>query len=188
MFIDNEIKKTYFDWLISNISFDCFQYSKLLTILINVDFEPIVDDDNNRYEEGLYLRKRFAQDFNFNDTLCNALVNDSPCSILEMMIALVYRMELIMANDEYGDRTHLWFSQMLTSLNIKQQTNGVINEVFVHNILNKLNSRNYCKNGYGGLFTIRDVDDRYDMRKYGIWDQMNLYINQIDKDSEHINL
>lgn len=185
----NDIGQSYFNWLISKVSADIFQYSKLLTILFNVNFVPIVEGDKNRAADGTYLRILYAREINVDKSIIEQGLNTPECTVLEMMVALAIRMENdIMYDDRLNDRTYLWFNQMLISMDLVNQIDINFNENYVYQRLTDFINRNYDSNGYGSLFTIRNVNNQIDMRQYEIWQQMQIYVNQIDKDSEHINI
>ena len=97
----------YFEWLKqlvsypnTNVSFD-----NLFKTLHNRIFIYTIPMDENRYMDGLQLRYRF-----FLRTGINVMDDRRPCSMLEMMAALSWRIEEdIMDNPVIGNRTPQWF-------------------------------------------------------------------------------
>lgn len=181
------LEQEYFEWLCSKIYYEGFgvNYSKLLSMLYDYDFIPIIDMDNNRVEDGRELMRRFAIE---KHTTLNALLNEGLtgvdqrgtkyCSILEMMVALAIRCEeTLMTNAEDGDKTSLWFFNMIESLGLIPMTDSNFEYKHVTQILDRFIDRKYDRNGKGGLFTIEGV--RVDMRDVEIWYQMCWYLDTI---------
>lgn len=187
MTIDNNVKHVYFKWL-ANIAIPYENnYKQLLSTLVQINFEPSMEEDNNRAIDGINFRKHFGNVNEVPKELIDHYLMNEPCSLLEMMVSLAFRMEeSIMYDSDKGDRTHIWFKEMLTSLDLIGQTDYNYNLDYINYRINIFNTRNYCKNGYGGLFTIHD--DNRDMREYEIWYQMNWYVNEIDRNLEHYNI
>lgn len=185
MTIDNELKQQYSEWLRYKAMPYAHSYGNLLQALIDTDFRPSMDRDTNRSADGIYLRTLFAIECNYSVNDVNAIIDDN-CSLMEMMLALAIRMEdSIMSDPEIGDRTSHWFASMLYSLNVMQpDENFDIN--WFRQCIYEFNTRQYQPNGFGGLFTIRDPHK--DMRTMEIWAQMNQYLVEVDRNSEHINL
>lgn len=164
--------QNYYDWLINLISPQCNetvkQHYRLLENLYLTEFVPHPDSDLdcNRAEDGLYLRYLFSPDD--DDT--------SPCSMLEMMIALAKRLEdNIMSDSYYGDRTGVWFWDMVSNL-------GLLEEPFdykhYNDVMQNFLDRTYGYYGEGGLFYIPDSQEP--VNKLDIWTQANWYLNKID--------
>lgn len=180
---DNHYKTIYLEWLMDKIYPYHIKnsYTELSLILYSIDFTPIFEEDKNRYQDGIDLRKIFGAQNNFSKEDINNVLNDGPCSILEMMAALALRLEeAIMSNPyEYPyDRTSVWFMSMLTSIGIDSQTNDIIDENWVKYKISMLNDRKYSYNGEGGLFTLKNP--KYDMTKCDLWYQANMYANEFD--------
>ena len=97
-------------------------------------------------------------------------MDNEPCSVLEMLIALAYRCEELRHDPEYGDRTGQWFWEMIVNLKLDEFDDANYNETKVTQIVNRFLSRKYQPNGKGGLFFI--ANPREDLRKVDIWMQM----------------
>lgn len=131
--------------------------------------------DENRAEDGIALRRRFACFLGYDD-LSDYL--DGPCSILEMMAALAIRCEEnIMDDTSFGDRTGQWFWGMISSLRLGAMDDDHFNKAYVRAVVERFLDRNYEPNGRGGLFTIRNCD--YDLRDAEIWHQLCWYLDSI---------
>ena len=104
----------------------------------------------------------------------------SPCSMLEMMIAVAVRCEVhIMQDEEFGNRTGQWFWTMIVNLGLDCQTDEHFDECAADAIIAIFTNRLYERNGEGGgLFVIHN--SRYDMRTTEIWYQLNYYLSEME--------
>lgn len=152
---------------------------KLLMFLHDTEFTYTILKDENRYNDGLELRYRFALEngYEFKSDEILAIL-DGTCSVLEMMVALSLRMEeTIMDNPDYGNRTGQWFWQMIANMGLSGQQNATFDEEYVRERVQRFLDRKYEKNGKGGLFTVRNTTA--DLRDVEIWYQMNWYLDTI---------
>ena len=172
----NDIKAGYFEWLYVTVCGCCPDYHRLLYFLHQTEFTYTVPLDGNRYEDGVDLRYRYGYEHNIEQSIIATELDIYPCSVLEMMVALVCRCEEhIMSNSELGDRTGKWFMFMLRSLGLDTMTDDNFQEDKASYILAKFLNREYEPDGDGGLFWIRGTNK--DMRKPQIWDQAMWYLN-----------
>ena len=75
--------------------------------------------DENRFADGINLRYRFADELGYSREQIALYLNDKPCSILEMMIALSIRCEEQITGDmEEGDHPDRWFWLMINNLGL----------------------------------------------------------------------
>lgn len=156
------------------------EMSKVLRYLHSRTFTFMIPMDENRAEDGKELRYKFARYSDIPVDVIDATFGDNPCSVLEMMVALAYRCEnQIMENDIYGDRTSYWFWKMLNSLGLDILTNDVFTIMYAKNVVDDLLDRAYSPDGKGGLFYIPRFRD--DMRKMEIWYQMHAYLETVDE-------
>lgn len=174
-----ELNEEYFNWMYQLVFANEKRrsYRKLLKYLNSVEFTYILDFDSNRAEDGMDLRYRFGYEHDYNGPMIAAYLDDRPCSVLEMMVALANRCEeQIMDDPHAGCRRGQWFFSMLASLGLS----GMNDENFVRSdaekIISRFLSRQYARNGEGGLFT---VNSRHDMRSVEIWYQLNWYLDSI---------
>lgn len=174
-----ELNEEYFEWMYQLVFANEKRrsYRKLLKYLNSVEFTYILDFDSNRAEDGMDLRYRFGYEHDYNGPMIAAYLDDRPCSVLEMMTALANRCEeQIMDDPHAGCRRGQWFFSMLASLGLS----GMNDENFVKSdaekIVSRFLSRQYARNGEGGLFT---VNSRHDMRNVEIWYQLNWYLDSI---------
>lgn len=176
-----ELKNRYFAWLCNIVSnekyFKQLSYTDLLSKLYSTEFIFFYGRDANRAEDGTELRYRFGYEKNFDMNFIADELDDKPCSVLEMMIALSIRMEEhIMSDPSFGNRTGQWFWNMIASLGLGHMNNDKFNERVIDVKLSQFMNRDYDRDGSGGLFTIEDTDT--DMRGIDIWYQMNLYLQR----------
>jgi len=174
----------YFDWLCRFICDNqCLylhngkNYSELLMFLHDIEFTYSLRLDENRYVDGIDFRRRFARDH--YDTCWDAEeeFKDIPCSVLEMMTALVVRCEEhIMCDSQYGDRTPLWFWSMINYLGLIDMYDGNFSENYAWYAVSTMLNRTYEYNGRGGLFVLRNP--RMDMREADIWHQINWWFTE----------
>ena len=171
-----ELKQEYFEWLCHFIG--CRNHRKLLFFLFSVDFEYSIPMDGNRYEDGINLRYRFADEKGYHYRFITTWIDDVPCSMLEMMVALSLRIEEDITGDpESGDRTDRWFKDMLKNSHLYNLDDNNYNEQVAGSIIRSIRDRRYSKNGDGGLFRLKHV--RRDLRRVEIWYQAMWYIDEV---------
>lgn len=173
----------YFNWMY-DIVCDCRcskrpSYRKLLKSLHDKEFVYTIELDSNRAEDGKDLRYRFAYDYDYyNAEQIGRYLDVKPCSVLEMMVALVIRCEEhIMDNPDIGDRTGYWFWNMISNLGLDSMDDNRFDEYYVDRIIDRFLYRKYKPNGEGGLFTVQHC--RHDLRDVEIWYQLMWYLDDI---------
>lgn len=177
------MRDEYFDWLYDLVCDGKGNYKCLCAFLHGIDFFYLIPMDENRYGDGISLRYRFGYDCDIPDYYISNEIDNRPCSVLEMMAALALRMEEdIMASND-GDRTSVWFMDMLKSLDLDKLTDDKFDEAEADNKVFKFLERKYERNGKGGLFTINDKPDK-DLRNVEIWYQAMWYLNDVLKGEE----
>ena len=178
----NELNNEYFEWMHQLVCNDLYSkglsYRKLLTRLHDTDFDYTIGMDGNRAEDGMDLRYRFGYDNSRNDSMITAYLNNRPCSVLEMMIALAIRCEeQIMDDPDIGDRMGKWFWSMISNLGLDSMSDTKFDKGYVDNVVLKFLNREYGRNGEGGLFTVKHCER--DLRNVEIWYQMCWYLDDI---------
>lgn len=178
---ERELKNRYFEWMYQLVSgkgtVGRSSYRMLLRHLDSISFRYTLPMDGNRAEDGIDLRYRFGRDNSYDQTLIAAYLDDHPCSVLEMMVALALRCEEDIAYDpELGDRTYVWFSAMIDSMGLTDMDDYNYDERTVDRAISTMLDRSYARSGEGGLFT---VHSRRDMRIVEIWYQMCWYLDEV---------
>lgn len=186
MLTQERIKEEYFEWLYNYVcngrSHSKVSYVRLLDLLHQIEFTYSIPMDENRAEDGIDLRYRFAIDNGYDnpgprfDVYTVTDILEGPCSVLEMMVALAIRCEeTIMDDTRYGDRTGQWFWNMISNLGIGLMTDDIFDGQIVEEKIYRFLDRDYEPDGRGGLFYIRDCED--DLRDIEIWIQLCWYLD-----------
>lgn len=170
----------YFDWMYQLVCSNRnkrLSYRKLFCQLFDTEFIYILGMDSNRADDGINLRYRFGYECHHPDPMIATLLDNRPCSVLEMMIALSMRCEEnIMVDPDVGDRIGQWFWNMIVSLGLGSMSDGRYDKNYVADVLERFINREYERNGHGGLFTVEYTNT--DMRTAEIWTQMHLYLGE----------
>ena len=177
----HELSDKYFKWmykLVSDKRFKRSSYRKLLKCLHSIDFTYTIEMDGNRAEDGMDLRYRFGYFNSLEEQMIASYLDDRPCSVLEMMIALAIRCEeQIMGNPDIGDRTSKWFWIMIDNLGLSNMDDDHYDENLIYKVIDRFLNHDYDKNGKGGLFIIEN--SHRDIRNVEIWYQMMWYLDDI---------
>lgn len=176
------LSNEYFEWMCKLVRDTRYtrrlSYKKLLRYLYDREFVYTIDMDENRAEDGMDLRYRYAYDYRRIGPAIIDYINDRPCSILEMMVALAIRCEEhIMDDPEMGDRTGQWFWSMIDNLGLISMSDSNFDENYVERVVDRFLNREYEEDGEGGLFTVKKCG--LDLRTVEIWYQMCWYLDEI---------
>lgn len=174
-----QIENAYFDWLY-DIACDGKKksYTKLLRTLNSIDFTYSIPMDSNRAAEGEDLRYRFGWEEGYEDVEIAKFLDIHPCSMLEMMVGLsIHFEEQIMRDPTFGDRTSVWFWEMITNLGLSSMSDDHFNPIRVENAISTCLNREYKPDGTGGLFKIEGC--LTDLREVEIWYQGCWYLSTI---------
>lgn len=180
--ISQSIKDEYFDWICDLVCGKLharkITYRRLLVRLYDTTFNYIIPMDVNRLEDGVNLRYRFGREAGYPQTTIASCLDNEPCSILEMMAALASRCEdSIMYDPDEGDRTYIWFWQMVNCLGLMDMRDEEFDIYYVDDVLERFIRRGYKRNGQGGLFKTKDRTK--DMRSIEIWYQMCIFLDEV---------
>lgn len=92
-----ELNNEYFEWMCQLVCNERYSrrlsYQKLLRHLHNIDFQYMLPMDGNRAEDGIDLRYRFGYEKEYEGLMIASYLDNRPCSVLEMLIALAFRCE-----------------------------------------------------------------------------------------------
>ena len=175
----DQINDEYFDYICELVDTTRFakqnSYRKLLMHLHNIEFTWFVPNDDNRADDGIQVRRRFA--LSRNDIGLQRYLK-GPCSVLEMMVALALRCEDQWMDDtQFGNRTGQWFWGMISNLGLNSMRDSNFDRNYVDDVIARLLNREYEPNGKGGLFTVKHCN--HDLRTVEIWCQLSWYLDSI---------
>lgn len=172
--MNKPLDELYLNWLYGQID-DVEETNKsrthwnLVTLMYRKEFVWFIPNDDNRVEDGRYLRHEFIEDLGLADVDPDWM--ELGCSVLEMLIALSRRMSFL-ADGEPRD----WFWHLIDNLALRYNDRRKIPETFVDDVLTTLICRTYKRNGQGGLFPLRRA--RHDQREVEIWSQLSAYLTE----------
>lgn len=182
------MNEEYFEWLLRYIAIDpddTNDYSLLCSQLMDTAFYPIVEMDENRWEDGVRYRYLYAMEKENNNTYRANMISDhlddilGGCSVLELMVAMAERMRYEMEGSLYEAEASYWFRQLIGNLGLDIYTNNeyLCNEAAffnVESIVEKMVFRRYGFDGRGGLFPLQNPNS--DQSKEEIMTQMNNFL------------
>ena len=131
--------------------------------------------DENRALDGENLRVRFFYESHTLDDNYEEFLFE-PCSVLEMLVALAFRMEkeyLMDWRPGTRDRTSERFWMLIDNLGTDDNWSTKIDAKVQHYVEQFLD-RDYRFDGAGGLFPLKNCHE--DQRNIEIWSQMQAYI------------
>jgi hypothetical protein len=167
------VDELYFKWLYAQVADPGLTEKAntcwgLLKQLYTKEFVWIVPNDDNRVEDGKYLRIEFLDS--------ERVVLDDPiwielgCSMLELLIGLSRRLAFE-AEGEPAD----WFWQLMDNLGLAHYDDRKkYPREDVDFTLDEVIWRRYLPSGRGGLFPLHHTD--VDQRKIELWYQLSAYV------------
>lgn len=170
------IREEYFEWIYQRI--DGKGYRSLLETLYNTEFVYSMTMDENRLKDGIDLRCEFARECRIPQIAIKLKMDNTSCSVLEVMVALAIRMETTIFDDpDKGDRTYVWFWDMVKALGLYHMDDDNFDYDETEEIIERFLKRQYDYDGRGSLFYIPEAES--DMRDLEIWYQMCMYSDMI---------
>ena len=169
----------YFNWLCDFINLNYKEFDILIYELHSIDFEWVLEFDSNRSYDGFVLRYQF-----YGDSVGD--VEDptgKACTVLEALIGLAQKMDYILDDDDRGDRTRIWFWEMISNLGLDLYSNDKFIEPYgrdlirlneIHRICENWMQRRFEYDGFGSPFPLKRPFE--DQRKLDLIRQMNAYI------------
>ena len=177
----NDLQIEYLEWMYQLVHDDRYSstsYLKLFQFLNKIEFTYSIPMDSNREGDGIDLRYRFGYEYSLSETIIKRYLDNHPCSVLEMMVALAIRCEeSIMSDPEVGTRTGKWFWGMIENMRLDDMDDRHFNSTKVRTTVQRMLNRQYEADGEGGLFTVRNA--QYDLRNVEIWYQMCWYLDDV---------
>lgn len=182
----DELNRDYFLWMCQLVDDKIYRwerYKYLLNHLHNIDFQYDIPMDGNRAQDGMDLRYHYGAQNGVDQHIIACYLDDKPCTVLEMMVALSLRCDTdIMAEPGRDICAGKWFWPMIRNLGLIGMTNTRFDMDTVDLVVDKMMRHTYDRNGRGGLFTVEGCP--VDMRDVEIWYQMNWYLNDILRNSK----
>jgi hypothetical protein len=143
-------------------------YWSLLRQLYKTEFIWFIPNDDNRVNDGKYLRYEFCENVGIFDVDQDWF--EMGCSVLEMLVALSRRLSF-----QTEDPAHIWFWQLMHNLRLDRYNDrSGYSPHIVSDILDNVIWRTYAYDGEGGLFPLQNPER--DQRKVEIWYQMAAYL------------
>lgn len=176
-----DLNSEYFEWLCSLVRdskpVKRVSYKHLMIYLHHTAFIYINAMDSNRYTDGIDLRYRFGYETGIDESIIASCLDNNPCSVFEMMIALAFRCEeQIMVNPMFGLMSGRWFWKMISNLGLDEMYDSNYDEDMVNSIIYRFLNRGYGPNGEGNLVYMPNCPE--DLRTMDIWYQMMRYLNE----------
>ena len=152
-----------------------YEYDKLLEHLHGIEFYSLVPNDDNRGVDGEQMRTIFMDE---EGPQGSTHLPDGPCTVLEMLIGVSYRLEFELLGSRYGRPASDWFWVLIENLELDWCDNVLYSrpesvrelDERVTNLL----ERRYSTNGKGGLFPLKST--KKDQRRIEIWYQMSAWV------------
>jgi hypothetical protein len=173
----------YFEWLTAKIEIpesNPHTYNGLFRRLHEVEFVWHVSGDGNRVQDGRDLRTQFMNETRRRRSPDLDEIMHVGATVLEVVIALSIRTAFTA-----GGVPEIWAWQLLENLNLHRAHDPLtqMKANRVDEILEALIWRTYNRDGQGGFFPLSDDADSIamDQTKLEIWDQMNIYVNEIQE-------
>jgi hypothetical protein len=168
------LDELYLTWLyrqVANpdISDPSLTYWKLLKELYTKEFVWLVPNDDNRIEDGKYLRVEFIQDERLDEVDREWM--GLGCSMFELMVGLARRLSF-----EAESEPHYWFWHLMENLNLHRYSDDWkrFPKIHINKILDRVIFRTYGEDGKGGFFPLKHPDR--DQTKVELWYQLSAYV------------
>jgi len=174
--MDAPLDELYLRWLYSQVlpletTNTSRSFWSLLGQLYSKEFVWIVANDDNRLEDGRYLRHEFLEEEGLNADHEWAGLG---CSMLEMLVGLSRRVAY-----QLDGEPRYWFWELLGNVGLDRCNDRAYKsnkkwEEDVDEVLDRLIWRNYEADGRGGLFPLKHPDK--DQREVELWYQMSAFV------------
>lgn len=173
---------SYYEWLYTKVCRnEMLSFNKLFKKLNSIPFTYIIDQDVNRMCDGIHLRYLYGYETNTAKAI-NLPFDESSCSVLEMLVALAIRYEDEAYDPDYGDRTNIWFWDMLKNLKINHMDDRNYSEKEVEEKIDIFLNRKYDYDGENGNVFVLKYYPPKDMRTTELWYQLCWVLNERDEE------
>lgn len=144
-------------------------YWRIAGHLFKKEFIWFIPNDDNRSEDGRYLRYEFIEDLGIEDADIDPDWLALGCSMLEMLVGLSRRLSFL--ND--GEPRD-WFWRMMNTVGLRYNDRRPFSVDLVEEVLDNVIWRTYEPNGCGGLFPLKNP--ACDQRDVELWHQLHSYL------------
>lgn len=172
--MNKPLDELYLTWLYGHIADPDIPrsgrtYWNLANCLFKKEFVWFVPNDDNRSEDGRYLRSEFLEDQGWDEQDVDPDWMAIGCSMLEMLVAISRRLSFL-GEGEPRD----WFWIVMNNLGLRYNDRRTFPQDTVEEVLDHVIWRTYEPNGRGGLFPLEHPDR--DQRDVELWYQLNAYL------------
>lgn len=168
-----EHDRAYFRWLMKEYlgDIEARGYYCLCAQMYRKAYYYIVRNDENRAEDGLYLRDLYLSDHE------DGVVPEGPCSFLEFLIGVGVRLsEMLTVGEPLPVSDYFW--ELASRLSLTDYTDDTYSDdstVFMVDItMTDYMDRKYDRCGCGGLFPL--TPPCKNQQKEEVWYQMSAYL------------
>lgn len=166
--MNQPLDELYLTWLYEQIAVSTPKaYWKLARQMYTKEFVWFIPNDDNRAEDGRYLRYEFLDEKGLEDPDPDWM--QLGCSMLELFIGLSRRLSF-----QAGGEPCDWFWVMVDNVGLRFSDRQKYPEGFVDEVLDNIIWRMYEPNGAGGLFPLNH--SRRDQTQVELWYQMSDYL------------
>lgn len=182
------MNEEYLEWLLQQAGVtndpDGTGYSMLCGILQDKPFYPLVEMDENRWEDGMRLRldfveetEKYAPDQYYCLDMLDSLLGG--CTVLEVLVVMAEKMNYEMLDSSHEATVGKWMEELIGNLGLDMYTDSEVmnneNAYFeIERVIDRFVFRQYNWRGEGGLFPLRNP--RYNQTEIELATQMNNYL------------
>lgn len=155
---------------------------QVMDALSNISFEPMIQEDVGEVQNVLTMRGYWLEDQGLLDDSAKVYGYFGDVTILEILACLAMRMEEIMLDASYGDRTGQWFFTMLHNLGLlderfrDENLKGKKNTYILHIVYEQV--RGFLTRDTVGTYPF-NLPNREEERHMSLWMQANAYLNYL---------
>lgn len=170
--MNQPLDELYLNWLYEKIenpesANPSRTFWNLATCLYTKEYLWLIPNDDNRLEDGRFLRDEFVEDLGLFDMDPDWM--NLGCSMLEMLIALSRRLSFVAGGEPRG-----WFWHLIENLGLRHSDRMRFPSRKAEEVLDRVIWRTYAPDGSGGLFPLRNA--RQDQTQVELWSQLNAYV------------
>lgn len=182
----SERENDYFDWLCGLVHVDGLDhnYRILARMMDDMEFVPLIPNDENRAEQGKNLRYLYFEETGENPSTweCEEIMKE-PCSFFEMLVRLAMDMaDILQDENNFQELIPRCFWEMASNMGLEDCSDETIGEAFAPSAIvefvkkrcENVVYRRYKRSGKDGLFPLKH--SKKDQRAVEIWYQMNAYL------------